>query len=75
LQECDLTKKDKTFQKRDYNDMTLEEAGKAAYEDWLAMGKKVTVIPQGVRSESADPKKFWGGRPKKKPAEVNVPKR
>ena len=61
--------------KKDYRNMTLEEAGKAAYEEWLARGNKVTVIPQGVRSESADPKKFWGGRPKKKPAEVNVPKR
>ena len=55
--------------------MTLEEQCNAAMEEWLEKGNKVTVIPVGVRSESADPKKFWGGRPKKKPAEVNVPKR
>jgi hypothetical protein len=65
----------KTFKKRDYDNMTLEEQCKAAMEEWLERGNKVKVIPLGERTESADPKKFWGGRPKKKPSEVNIPKR
>ena len=42
-----------------------EEADRLVAE-FLAKGGAVTQIPVGQRSESADPKSFWGGRPKKK---------
>jgi hypothetical protein len=38
-------------------------------QEFLERGGAVTQVPLGQRSESADPKTFWGGRPKKKPTE------
>ena len=63
---------DKKF---DYAGLTLEEQNQLALEEFKSKGGKVTVIPTGQRSESADPKSYWGGRPKKKAAEVETKKR
>lgn len=36
-------------------------------QEFLERGGAITQIPLGQRTESADPKNYWGGRPKKKP--------
>ena len=41
-----------------------EEADRLVAE-FMAKGGTVTQIPAGQRSEPADAKTFWGGRPKK----------
>jgi hypothetical protein len=45
----------------------LEEENARLIAEYLEKGGKVTQVELGLRTESADPKKFWGGRPKKKP--------
>ena len=51
------------------NDWRKEQAKETErlVAEFLDKGGAVTVIPLGQRSEPADPKSFWGGRPKKKP--------
>ena len=45
-----------------------EEADRLVAE-FMAKGGTVTQIPAGQRSEPADAKSFWGGRPAKKATE------
>lgn len=51
------------------DDHKQKEAEKNAklVAEFLNKGGAVQQIPLGQRSESADPKNYWGGRPKKKP--------
>jgi hypothetical protein len=43
------------------------EENEQLISEYLNRGGAVTQIPLGQRTESADPKNYWGGRPKKKP--------
>ena len=52
----------------DWKKKEQEEADRLVAE-FMAKGGSVTQIPLGQRSEPADPKSFWGGRPKKKPSD------
>lgn len=52
----------------DWKKKEQEEADRLVAE-FLSKGGAVTQIPAGQRSEPADPKSFWGGRPKKKPSD------
>lgn len=52
----------------DWKKKEQEETDRLVAE-FMAKGGAVTQIPLGQRSEPADPKSFWGGRPKKKASE------
>ena len=52
----------------DWKKKEQEETDRLVAE-FMAKGGAVTQIPVGQRSEPADPKSFWGGRPKKKPSD------
>jgi hypothetical protein len=45
----------------------LEDETAKLVAEFIKNGGEVKKVALGERTESADPKKFWGGRPKKKP--------